>query len=280
MSKLTLATVLDQVRQLPPLPALVLELLHSFGNEDIAIEELARKISQDQALVARALRVANSPYYGLQGKIGTIEEAIVVLGFHTVRMLVTAAGVIGRFPGPVQRWFDHQGFWQHSLGVALCAKSLAKATSENQEGAFTSGLLHDIGRLVLVTYFPEQYREVVECRRQHDMDLLEAEHALLGLDHAAVGAALMERWKLPLAIKQAVANHHDPDDVGGSLLVDLVHVANVMCHALDIGNSDDDVVPFLSGTAWSRLGIGWPEFKSFLAEVEKQYAGTSTLIAG
>ncbi|HET7774733.1 MAG TPA: HDOD domain-containing protein [Azospira sp.] len=268
---LQLDRVVEAVRQLPSLPAVVMELLESAEREDVNADELAEKIALDQALAAKALKVANSPFYGLQSKVATIQDATVILGLRQVRSLVTAAAVTGAFPASAAGWFNPHLFWQHCVGVALCARTLAPEAGLSPDGAFTAGLLHDIGRLVLVTGFPEEYKQVSVYQKKHDCFLLTAERDVLGLDHATVGRALAERWRFAPSIQEAVAFHHAPEEATATSLAGLVHVADVMAHALDLCPREDELVPPLSSVAWNRLGISWPRFKTLLSKVEDQF---------
>ncbi len=279
MSKLTADTVLARIRQLPSLPAVVLDLLASLEDDDADINALARKISQDQALVVKTLRVANSSFYGLQGQVETIHDALVVLGFRQLRTLVVAASVNTRIPGAELDAALNRHFWQHGLLVGLCAQQLAKACGRNADGAFTAGLLHDLGRLVLAGCFAAEYREVEAYRREHDCYGLEAEAAVLGIDHAAVGGALAERWNLPASLREAMAQHHAPEEAVDKNTA-LIHVADIMAHALDLTQVADDLVPRLSASAWNQLGLDWTRFKSCLLAAENQGKDLSAFSLG
>jgi HD-like signal output (HDOD) protein len=149
MSAITLEQVLANLRDLPTLPLVVTELISSFGQADVSIGELAAKVSNDQALTAKTLRLANSSFYGLQCKVRTIEQAIAVLGLDSVRALVTSAGIIGSFNGGAGG-FDYTGFWRHAVGTALARRSRGWQITRVR---LRVRLLHDIGRLVLITRF-------------------------------------------------------------------------------------------------------------------------------
>jgi len=280
---LELEQVTAQVRQLPSLPAVVVEVLESFEDEHADAGAVGQKIGQDQALSAKVLRVANSSFYGLQGRIATVKDAIVVLGFGNVRTLVIAAGVTGSFPALAAGCFDLRAFWIHGIVAAVCARSFAADAGIDPERAFTAGLMHDIGRVVLATCFPDHYRRVAEYRAAHDCYPIEAERQVLGLDHAAVGGALTERWKFAPVIQQAVAAHHSPADTaapgGKPDLAGLIHVADVAAHALDLAGDDDELVPQFDAVTWTRMGITWPRFRERLAEAERRTQGAALLLA-
>lgn len=283
MQPLELEQVTAQIRQLPSLPAVVVEVLESFEDENADGGAIGHKIAQDQALSAKVLRVANSSFYGLRGKVVTVQDAMVVLGFRNVRTLVMAAGVTGSFPALAAGWFDLRAFWMHGIITAVCARSFAGDAGINPDRAFTAGLLHDIGRVVLATCFPDHYRRVAEYRALHDCYPIDAERHILGLDHAAVGGALTERWQFAPVIQQAVAGHHSLPDTatpgGKPDLAGLVHVADVAAHALDLAGDDNELVPQFNTVTWTRMGITWPRFRQCLAEAERRAQGAALLLA-
>ncbi|BAN36100.1 metal dependent phosphohydrolase [Sulfuricella denitrificans skB26] len=275
---LTLDQVTRTIQQVPSLSVVVMETLASFDMPHFETADLAKKLNQDQGLTARVLRVANSPFYGMSSKVGSVQEAVVVLGFHNVRSLVAAAGIISQFPETGLPGFDRTGFWQHGIGTAACAQVLAKSLGQNQALAFTAGLLHDIGKLALDAYFHDDFQLALAHSADEDITLLNAESITLGVDHTQVGHELARRWKFPAVIQLAIRDHHQPERESGTL-TDLVHVANVLCHALDIGNAGYDLIPHLSSSAWSRLGLDWKTMPALWTETEQQYVGLSLLIS-
>ena len=278
MSAISLEQAVANVRDLPTLPLIVTELISSFEQDDVSVGELAAKVSKDQALTAKTLRLANSSFYGLQCKVRTIEQAIAVLGFDSVRALVTSAGIIANFGSGGAGGFDFAAFWRHAVGTALCAKSLARLAKCNQEFAFVSGLLHDIGRLVLVTGFPEQYAEAIAYRYANECDMLQAERSVLGLDHAVVGRALAEHWKFPQLIQRAIAHHHAPmaQDLGD--IPSVVHVANAIVHALDLAGQHDELVPAIAQNAWDSLGIDIAGLRRVLVDTESEFENACQIL--
>jgi putative nucleotidyltransferase with HDIG domain len=271
MSPLTISDVVKNIRDLPSLPAVVVELLANLDQEDTGGKMLAEKISQDQALTAKTLRLANSSFYGMQRKVTTIQQAIAILGFNSVRTLVTAAGVIGNFSDDGSSGFDFKMFWRHSIGTALCAKSMGRVRQVNQDQAFMVGLLHDIGRLVLVTRSPHHYDAVVEYRMAKDCCLLEAERAVLDLDHTMVGRALAEHWKFPLMMQKAIEDHHVPGAQEPGSLVSIVHVADAIAHGLDLTGDEEDLVPPVVNAVWNSLDLDQEVLELVFREAEMQF---------
>jgi putative nucleotidyltransferase with HDIG domain len=266
------------VQDLPSLPAVVMELLDSVEQDDVDISVLARKVSCDQALTAKTLRLVNSPAYGLQVKVTTIQQAINFLGFQATRNLIVAAAMTGCFPSGQCNGFDDRAFWRHSIAAAVAARVLARRMRFNQDYAFTAALLHDIGRLVLVARRPRLYERVLALRSAEDVPLLEAERAVLGIDHVAAGVALAEHWNFSDTMRQAIAFHHAPETPGAGFLATIVHVANAVVHALDLAHDKDELVPPVSSVAWTALGLNEEAWLHVFRETELQFEEMAAIL--
>lgn len=264
-------------RQLPALPAAVMEVLDLIDRGDVNLAALEQRISRDQTLAARILRLANSPFYGCSQQVASIRQACVVLGIHTIRNVVTAVGVLGRFPPVADAHFNRFALWQHAIGTGVAARALARHCGRDQEAAFTAGLLHDIGKLVLDVCFPEPFAEALRRCEEEGGLLREAEAAVFGFDHAVVGGRVARRWRLPATIADAIELHHAPDRAHASPLADLVHVADIVCRGLEIGSGGDDLIPAVVPGALQRLGYTWESIGTYLAEIEALNAASNLL---
>jgi putative nucleotidyltransferase with HDIG domain len=278
MNTLTSAEVLKNIRDLPALPVIVMELMSALDQDDAGANLLADKLSRDQALSAKVLRLSNSSFYGLPSKVTTIQQAIAILGFNSVRTLVTTASVIGGFSSSEHVTFNFKSFWRHSIATALCAKMLARQLNLNQDYAFIVGLLHDIGRLVLVTGSPEHYAAVVAYRTEKDCYLIEAETATLGLDHTMVGSALAAHWKFPVLMQKAIANHHAPNADDPASLTPLIHTADCIVHALGLSDDDTDLVPVPSLPVWNSIRLDQETLERIYRDTEIQFEEASKIL--
>lgn len=278
MNRLTPEQLAAGVEDLPSLPAIVMELLGDIEQEDVDISVLAKKVSYDQALTAKTLRLANASSFGLQVKVTTIQQAITFLGFQTTRNLITAAALTGCFPSGRCPGFDDKAFWHHSIATATCARALARRLRFNPDVAFTAGLLHDIGRLMLVTAYPAPYGDVLVWRAHHGGDLQEAERAVLGLDHVDAGVALAEHWHFSGTMRQAIAYHHAPETPGAGFLAAIVHVANAIVHALDLAGEEDESVPRVADVAWDAMGLNEEAYLHLFRETEQGFGEMSTIL--
>lgn len=280
MNRLTVEDLAGGVQDLPSLPAVVMDLLNSIDQDDIDISVLARKVSYDQALTAKTLRLANSSSYARQVKVTTIQQAITFLGFQATRNLIMAAAITGCFPSGRCPGFDDKAFWRHSIATAVCARALARRLRFNQDYAFTAGLLHDIGRLVLVSAHPEAYRAVIDWHKTHSTGWLQAERAVLGVDHVDAGVALAEHWNFSDTMRQAIAYHHTPDMPGAGFLSAIVHIADAVVHALDLAGEPDDVVPRIANVAWDAMGLNEEAYLDLFHETELQFGDMSAILMG
>lgn len=253
MSGVTLDMVMGKIHRLPSLPTVVMDLLASMTQEEIDIDILSKKIATDQVLTAKTLKVANSTFYGMPRQVATVNEAIAVLGFHTIRNLVTTTAMMNGIQADTHRGFDVLHFWRHSIATAVCANAVATEIGQQKSQAYTAGLLHDIGRLVLATQFPMEYDQAMDYRSTHDCSVMEAETVSMGLDHAAVGEALAQHWRFPPAMQQAIAQHHLPATISPLGLI--VHMADAIAHALDLSGNEDDLVPPLDIVAFTALAL-------------------------
>jgi putative nucleotidyltransferase with HDIG domain len=262
--------LLAALRDLPPLPSVVLELVESLGHEELSATQYAAKISRDQALAAKTLRLANSSFYGRGRQVRSVAEAIGVLGLRTVRGVVTAAGLAGGFRR--HAGFDHDAFWRHSIGSALCAQALAgELQRDDADLAFTVGLLHDIGRLALASAFAPAYAEVERWRRDQDCPGAEAERAVLGIDHAEVGGLIARQWNFAPAIVDAIREHHAPPATAELTLTGIAHVADAIAHALGLAGDADEAVPALALPLWAACRLDDAACMRLFAHTEAQF---------
>ena len=280
MKTLALDEVLRGVHNLPSLPAVVLDLLASLDNDaDLDVPALARLIEKDQSLSARTLRIANSSFYGMPRQVRNVEDAIAMLGLQTIRSIALSASMIGRFP--VRSGFgafDFVAFWRHCIETALAARALAALSGRSTALAYTGGLLHDVGRLVLAYQFPATHAAVLEHSGTHSCSLLQAERELLRFDHCTIGQALAQHWKLPPEITAAIGQHHDENPGLGDPLPLLVHVADAMAHGMQGLRAGDTLEPVVCADQWKSLGLQDGDLELVVRDVlQRQDAAFSIL---
>lgn len=203
-----IADIFDKASgKLPMVPKVVQELIASFQRNDVNIDEVVDMVAHDQVLTARVLRLANTARYGGGRKVGSLDDAVVRLGFDNLRVLVIASGVAGatvHIPG-----FDMKAFWTRSFALANTARLLAKVARMDPQLGYTCGLLANIGELVLHVALPEQAVQIDKLV-EGGADRIATERMMLGMDLADVGAELARRWNFPDDIAEAIRYQHDP----------------------------------------------------------------------
>ncbi|MBK9169269.1 MAG: HDOD domain-containing protein [Bryobacterales bacterium] len=228
--------VLAALDRLPPFSPVLNKVLASLSDEDVSFSELASTIETDTVLAGTLLRIVNSPLYGRRATINSVRHAVAIIGIVKIRNLVLGLTVSRRWTAAQipKRW-SMRHFNIHSLGVALLTDTLALSMPvPYPEGGFVAGLLHDIGKLLAATAAPEEFTLAMTRCEVNGMPFTEYEADQLGVRHAELSRLVLERWNLPVPIRDAVAYHHDPALAdGGSLnLAHLVEAADAFVTGL------------------------------------------------
>jgi putative nucleotidyltransferase with HDIG domain len=257
------------VTDLPALPSVLQDLRSALRRDDASIDEFAERIGHDAALTARTLRLANSAFYGVSGRVGNLHAAIGILGLRTLSALLTTAAVAGQFTAPRCEGFSPEDFWRHTLAASIAGRAIARHCGLDEDLCHVSALLHDIGRLALATHFTQPYEMALAHSAATDVPDFEAEQKVLGICHAQVGALVAAHWRFPEAVVLAIASHHQPAAAAGAASVaDVVHVCDAMAHGLAMGQDDSESVPQMSMGAWNRLGLSPDACLTIFNEVE------------
>lgn len=239
--------IIDKIKALPTLSVVVAKVINVVSNPMTSAKDLSDIIVVDQALTAKVLRLANSAFYGFPFRIKNVTQAVSILGFDTIRNLALTVSVYKVFTSSSETGFSHQEFWKHCVGSAICANLLAKRIKyKSPEGAFTAGLLHDIGKSFFDQYMNKEYKEALLYVREHNVPIEEAEMKIIGVDHAHVGRLMAEKWNLPVELKAGIASHHHPEqEVEEHVTAMIVCAANILCKKKRIGFGGDEVIkPF------------------------------------
>jgi HD-like signal output (HDOD) protein len=272
MAEMDIFDLLKDGKELKSLPQVLALVIRVTDNEDSSAGQIADVIMKDPALTARILRVVNSPYYGAVREITTINQAVVTLGTRAVKALVLSAGLYRLFENGLGV-VDRNRFWRHSLEVAVACREIAVACSYSPaEEAFVAGLMHDIGVLILESNFTEQYRRIWKLVESGE-SLVKLEESTWGTNHARVGKFLLDQWKIPKFLGEAISAHHN--DFGGEKiphdrLARIVCLGNLISKFRTCQMPPMDTDELLSVTTLAEsLGIG----PTGLAEIQERVLG-------
>ncbi len=251
--------ILAQVKSVPSLPAVVVKLREYLDDPEVNFNDLARVIEVDPGLTANVLQLANSAYFGWHGSISSVRDAISRLGTKRIFQMVLCMSVAPMARRPVKGYdLTSDQLWDHSIAVAMCSEQLGyKLQLASAMQAFTAGLLHDLGKVILGTFVEIDDEPIKEIMESDDLSFDQAERMVLGIDHAEVGAHLMQDWNLPEDVVAATRWHHDPatNDTWHQEMVDLVHCADVICINVGWGGGVDGLHYRLDEDAAGRLGL-------------------------
>jgi len=231
---------LDSIKDIPTLPTIVFELNELLQDPNTPITDISDIIEKDQAMSLRVLKLVNSAFYGIHKEVNDIGNAIVLLGFNTVRNAIVSLGVINSFSGVKSlEGFDISDFWKHSLAVAVVSKSLAEKTKiASPDSCFVGGLLHDIGKVILAQYFQDLFEKVWNAAKRENISFYEAEKKEISTDHGRIGAYLATNWELPESFIDVIRWHHDVrNDSESKKMILIIYLSDIIVNSY---NADPD----------------------------------------
>ncbi len=254
--------ILQQLEDLPTLPAVAVRVLEITGNRSTSADEVVEAISSDPALTSRILELVNRAGTGSGGEITSVKQAVVLLGFDAVRNMVLAVSVFHTMEQATSdnKHFKRADFWKHSIAVACCAELLSGDCGVDASEALVCGLLHDLGKVGLAAKLPKSFDRVVEAGELLRGNIADLERSIIGLDHMVVGKRLAEGWKLPQVVRESIWLHGQapsalPANVKNPKLVNLITLADILVRQQHLGYSGNYTFPIPRQTLLDALGI-------------------------
>ncbi len=271
--------ILDQLKDitdLPTLPNVFLKVMRMMRDPGTPLKEIAQVVESDPAISMKILKLVNSSFYGLSQAVESVQQSIVLLGFSTLKNIMISVSIFKAVGADEsESGLDRRAFWEHSIGCGSIARFLEKQLKlGNQEEAFISGIIHDIGKVVLDKYFADDMATVIHCCKQDDISFYRAEREILGVTHAEIGAYLAQDWHVPAKYVEVIARHHtfDPESDRADLVA-LVHLADALARLYNVGFSGDPTSPKVQSAVLEHLKVNkeildaWDE--DIRSEIEK-----------
>jgi HD-like signal output (HDOD) protein len=279
---MTPESLLGKFRASSSPPTIYLRLNDEVNHPDSSLARVGTIISEDASLSARLLRLVNSSFYGFPQRIDTISQAVFLVGSRQVRDLALVTTLMNAFGGIPEELIDTEDFWLHSLACGTGSKCIASAMGKSDmERYFMLGVMHDIGRIVIFNALPEISVKMLQRADRETKSLTALEQEELGFTHADVGRSLAEHWKLPHVLQEVVSYHHRPGSSSHyPVETAIVHTADVLSHALQIGSSGEPAVPPLSKKAWERLGIPAFSIRPLMESIHRETKALAWLPSG
>ena len=268
--------LLSKLQDIPTLPVVAMAVNELINDPSSSSSDIAQVLKKDQVLTAKILRLVNSSYYGIPGGVADVQRALAFLGFNTLAQLVLGLSVFSLFSKLDSEDFSMLDFWRHALGTAVCSELLAKKLKfPRPEEAFTCGLLHDIGKLVLHEIDPARLITIVKEAKKRESGFLEVEREWDLPGHNYLGEVIATKWGLPQVIRLVIHYHHmdvtKMDSVLSSAkpVIQMVRLANAICIKSKIGKSGDFSEGFVNSTMLIPLGIKEEELPVIEQQLEK-----------
>lgn len=236
--------IIQSIEDLPPMPQVVVKIQQLVLDPNSDTTQLAEIIESDQAIAARVLKMANSAFYGMSGKISSIHQASILLGYQVLGEIITMAGTADILSKSLPGYgYDSQELWNHSLSVAFAAKMIAEIKNKDLiHEAHTAGLIHDVGKIILDRHILENMAQISTYMVQEEKSFLEAERHIFGFDHAEIASEVCRTWKIPEKICLAIGCHHQPSISNGDELSYVLHMADYISTMGGIVYDDDEVL--------------------------------------
>ncbi len=261
--------IMKTLNDLPPMNEVVMKAQEIMADPNSNIEDLAAIIETDQSVVVKILKLMNSPYYGLGREISSIGQACSLLGFGKLREVIVAVGVSNVLGKKLKGYeFESGELWLHSIATGFCSRILAeKKNRELANDAYTGGLLHDVGKIILDPYVLERKDAFDNFMKDETKMVLDAEKAILGFDHAEIASDICRKWHIPENVILAIQYHHYPSLSEGSELAHIVHIADYLVRLSGLGYEDDDLMVELEEGALDFLGFTQENFSDISFQV-------------
>ena len=252
-----LEKILVKIDAFPSIPGSTVKLLNMLEDPETSVQAIEDVLRLDPGMTANVLKLSNSAYIGLTSKVGSVKRAVMLLGIKKIKQLVMTSCVGAVMNGPIPG-YDLPGgeLWRHSIAVSVAAEGLSRELKlKDTEDIFTAALVHDVGKLILGQFIQEDLA-AIQTAAGRDISFEVAEKAVLGIDHAEIGARILSNWSLPGDLVHAVRWHHDPEGADTTnCTTDVVHVANVLCLMMGIGVGREGLQYKPSPAVTRRLGL-------------------------
>jgi HD-like signal output (HDOD) protein len=265
--------------KLPEIPSIVAELNEVIANPLSSAQDIANVVNNSPALTATLLKVVNSALYSCPSKIDKLSQAVTLIGtkeIYGLALYISVISIFRKIPKEIINMYD---FLRHSIACSITARILAAHKNLPQtEQLFVSGLLHDLGRVLLFIYFPEDSLNILSYSRDSDKLLFEVENEYLGCNHTDFGKHLMQHWNLPPTLENNIFYHHNPSAAQHKIPATIVHLADIIVNAFGIGSSGEQFVPPLDYEAWDDLGLAISVFEVAAKQAIHQFNSLETTI--
>ena len=279
-----LKQIISNIRNLPTPPIVFEQIQKVLNNPDTSVADVAAILSEDPAMSVKVLKLTNSAFYGLSREIDSVNHAVMIIGLEAVKNLVLSASVLSMFKANKDNKEYHERFWRHSLASALAARVIARdyqgGKAFNPDPAFSTGLIHDIGKMIICCFMPNEHTQVMEYMESHpESTEMEAEIAIIGFNHAQLGRQLAITWKLPDRLGDAIGYHHNPSMENNSdNFAFLINLADYVAHNGQPSDVDNMASAKLDPATLGFFGIDEDYIEKLKSRLIEEYMKAETFM--
>jgi putative nucleotidyltransferase with HDIG domain len=274
--------VISNIRNLPTPPIVFHQIQKVIKDPKVNASQIASILAEDPAMSVKVLKLTNSAFYGLSREIDSVKQAVVIVGMEAIKNLVLSASVLDMFKGQNVDQEYQEKFWRHSLSVAVCSRILARQLRSkgvaDPDAAFSCGLLHDIGKIIIQCFLPDEFKRVAEARAKDKESMTyEVEERTLGYNHTQIGALLSAQWKLPHTLGDALTYHHHPQLCESQdILPYIIHLANHTSKKTFFDKSEWYLVGKLEPGVVQHLGTTEADLDKYGEQLREEYLRAET----
>lgn len=267
--------------KLPEMPSTAFELNEIVADPTASAHSIAEVVNKSPSLATLLLKIVNSSFYGFPSKINNISRAVTIIGTREITGLALGLSIVKAFKDIPKEVIDISSFLRHSIACGIISRILAAKKNISQtEQMFVAGLLHDIGRLIIYQYFPDQAMTLLSLAAASDNLVYQQENRLLGGNHSLIGQYLLKEWKLPFELQNNIFFHHNPSDAPEPVMATIIHLADIMVNALRLGSSGERFVPFFDEKAYEKLEISPGSFGTIIQHTIHQLVPLESFFQG
>lgn len=277
-------SIVSNIRNLPTPPIVFHQIQKVINDPNVNAGKVASILSEDPAMSVKVLRLTNSAFYGLSKEVESVKQAVVIVGFEAIKNLVLSASVLDMFKGQAIDEEYQEKYWRHSLSTGICCRILAKKIRSrglvDPDAAFSAGLLHDVGKMVISCFLPDEYKAYKEIR-DNDKSIQDhqIEDKLFGYTHAHIGGFLGTQWKIPMKLVDAIIHHHQPSlSESDDPLPYIVYLANYIAKKTFFAALDQHLIGEVDPQVAEYLEVTPDDLESFEALLREEYAKSETFM--
>ncbi|NRA37514.1 MAG: HDOD domain-containing protein [Planctomycetes bacterium] len=275
----TFQEIVDRVHTIPSLPEVVTKVVSMVNDPNSGAEEVGHIMSKDPAMAAKILCLVNSAYYGMPEPVSSLDQAIVILGFKTIRSIALSVSVINLFQ-QADTGFNLKAYWTHSsVSACICRLIAEKVGTVDPEISFVVGLLKDIGLMIMLENASDETKAIIAVAREYKLGLHTASHKVMQTDHAEIGAWLCEHWGLEDSITHAVRNQFDVNLANDNLYIAIAQFSEYLCGLKKIRLSGDCNEPGIDAVIWEYLDMGKKDLVDILAVINDEVDRAKELLS-